>query len=374
MKNTRDRLIVLIAGIKNVTILEARSRIGGRLHVQDCESGRRLLMGAQWVHGVCEDNLMFKLAEKHNLLTMEMERCAMGDLYYESFDLEHVHVRGGRILSKAIVETAGKIHQKIGLKAQSYFKSVDGKVSDKEATSMEDFFNREADAELSKLNLSPDEAKDVEAALFGCFKNILTGYTGGEMSKCRFEMFGAAEELPGGDLELPVEIIDALAKEVPEDTMKLNTKVTKINWTDKNSIKIICHDSKREYEANFVICTLPIGVLQRFHEQMFQPPLPEWKVKAIDQTGPGANGKYFVEWDKPWRRANDHPILIAWTREEMESIRLPQDWTRGVLEISAEDPASSLMLVWVTGDCAQAADTLDDETVSGNFTTFLKMF
>ena len=78
-------------------------------------------MGAQWVHGVCEDNAMFKLAEKYGLLDNSMERDGFGDMNHESFDLEHVYLKDGVLVSENLAVIAGEIHTKICEKLQSLF-------------------------------------------------------------------------------------------------------------------------------------------------------------------------------------------------------------------------------------------------------------
>ena len=39
------------AGFKDLTILEARSRIGGRVHSIEVEDGLKINLGASWLHG-----------------------------------------------------------------------------------------------------------------------------------------------------------------------------------------------------------------------------------------------------------------------------------------------------------------------------------
>ena len=94
--------------------------LGGRFLVEE-HNGHTLHMGAQWVHGVCEDNAMFKLAEKYGLLDNSMERDGFGDMNHESFDLEHVYLKDGVLVSENLAVIAGEIHTKICEKLQSLF-------------------------------------------------------------------------------------------------------------------------------------------------------------------------------------------------------------------------------------------------------------
>ena len=50
-------------GVKDVVILEARERVGGRIF--SLKDGNDVLeMGAQWIHGACEGNPVFNLANR----------------------------------------------------------------------------------------------------------------------------------------------------------------------------------------------------------------------------------------------------------------------------------------------------------------------
>ena len=79
-----------------------------------------------------------------------------------------------------------------------------------------------------------------------------------------------------------------------------------------------------------------------------------------------------MEWTIPWRDSNDTPIMIAWDKQDLENIDLPQDWIKGCFEIVNIDTSGSLMMLWIVGDCARAADTLSDNEVPKNFKFIFK--
>ncbi len=99
-------------GLDNVQILEARDRIGGRFLVQN-HNRRNLHMGAQWVHGICPENALFCLAQKHGILDLEMERDGFGDMDFKFFALDHFYQDGGVLIEEKLVEKAGNIYSKI---------------------------------------------------------------------------------------------------------------------------------------------------------------------------------------------------------------------------------------------------------------------
>ena len=50
-------------GVKDIVVLEARERVGGRIHTI-MHNGHPLELGAQWIHGGCPSNSVFNLANR----------------------------------------------------------------------------------------------------------------------------------------------------------------------------------------------------------------------------------------------------------------------------------------------------------------------
>jgi hypothetical protein len=50
----------------------------------------------------------------------------------------------------------------------------------------------------------------------------------------------------------------------------------------------------------------------------------------------------------------------------LSEISFPDEWYKGIMEFSAEDPDpdGTLMIAWIGGKSAQVADTLPDEQVN----------
>ena len=79
--------------------------------------------------------------------------------------------------------------------------------------------------------------------------------------------------------------------------IQLEEVVTGVDWAGDT---VILSSSSGETEADHVILTLPIGVLQSGHRQLFSPGLPQDKVRTIERTGAGRISKIYAEWDSPW--------------------------------------------------------------------------
>ena len=50
-------------GFRDVIVLEARDRIGGRVHATEID-GNTVHLGAQWIHHFCPENPLVQVAKK----------------------------------------------------------------------------------------------------------------------------------------------------------------------------------------------------------------------------------------------------------------------------------------------------------------------
>ncbi len=78
--------------------------------------------------------------------------------------------------------------------------------------------------------------------------------------------------------------------------IQLNTPVTTVEWGEYGAI---VHSGAREIACEHVVITLPLGVLKagviRFH-----PPLPRWKLAAVERLGVGHVDKVVLVFDAPF--------------------------------------------------------------------------
>jgi phytoene dehydrogenase-like protein len=74
----------------------------------------------------------------------------------------------------------------------------------------------------------------------------------------------------------------------------LNTRVTSIDWTSSGPVRIAVSPEGGYFEADHVIVTASLGVLKRDSACLFRPPLPEWKLNAMNSMGFGLMNKIFL--------------------------------------------------------------------------------
>lgn len=64
-----------------------------------------------------------------------------------------------------------------------------------------------------------------------------------------------------------------------------NTTVTSINYHQKRRVTVTAADG-RAWVGRYVVVTVPLGVLKAGVID-FEPPLPAWKQRAVEQVGFG---------------------------------------------------------------------------------------
>uniref|UniRef100_A0A0K2VIB8 Polyamine oxidaselike [Tribolium castaneum] n=1 Tax=Lepeophtheirus salmonis TaxID=72036 RepID=A0A0K2VIB8_LEPSM len=338
-------------GITDILLLEARDRVGGRMHSIPYK-GKILDLGAQWITGVSPNNSVYNLATKLGIVKGDPreseDETANDQKYYP------LSSRGTPISTKAH-KIAKSIFEKFIYNIDNYYLR-----KDRNGGSIKDFFDQSVPScveEIVDENL-PTLKKEVYNILNGML-NVLRSYVGGEPDECSVDLFGTSIELPGG--EMPVEggvgqIVQSLVSFLPKDVVYLDSPVTKIDWSNPQNISVNIHD--HEIKCNYVISTIPLGVLKSTHTTLFHPSLGEEKTLSIQRFNAGAVCKLFVEWDQPWWTPNFGGFLLS--RGEEDYIG---DWTDYVGDFNGVKNYSTLLLTWVVGKYSSIIDGIDEEEI-----------
>ncbi|KAF9879806.1 flavin containing amine oxidoreductase [Colletotrichum karsti] len=106
---------------------------------------------------------------------------------------------------------------------------------------------------------------------------------------------GGYQSVPRGLLHCPT----------PLD-VRTKSAVKKITYdTQENGRATVECDDGTTIEADYVVSTIPLGVLKQGNIQ-FDPPLPEWKTDAIDRIGYGVLNKVVLVYDEPFWDTERH--------------------------------------------------------------------
>ena len=205
-----------------------------------------------------------------------------------------------------------------------------------------------------------------------------------------------SEVIPGGDAILPrgmVSVIQALERRIlisGTGQIQLEEVVSEVDWSGD---PVVVTSSSGDSLADHVILTLPIGVLQSQHRQIFTPALPEDKVRSLERTGAGRLSKIFAEWEEPWwsdgqeatkylgRLRYIYITLIvidindpAWSKEELESARLPEEWYKSVMGFNVPHGQERMLYMFVAGDGAAVVDMLEEAEIINTIGDLLSNF
>ncbi|XP_014295470.1 uncharacterized protein LOC103569609 [Microplitis demolitor] len=332
-------------GFSNIIIFEAENRIGGRIH--SIKIGEYLIdIGAEWVHGE-KDNVAFKLATPFGLLqrsTENNEFYLTSKIFGSSGDQipEKVATQLIRHLNDITESVGDAIHSlKTGSlgeytvkKFNEYFENHPEISADKQKPLLhllnlmqmiydggENWFELSAEGERDYLECEGDQANNWKQRTYATILDILM------------------KKYPNPEEELPMKFIT-----------KLNTKVSKIKYD--NTLVKVTTSNQQSYLADHVIFTPSLGVLQKNHNKLFSPPLPEKKLNAIKNLSFGRVAKIIVYYENPWWL--DDPVYVRafyWTEEDKKQIEddPPKKWMLGVSLGMRVEHRPKLLLFWVTG-------------------------
>ena len=352
-----------------VTVFEARSRIGGRVH--QVESGGHLMdMGPNWIHGT-KGNPIMHLAEKTRTIVMEPEE-AGGAL---------IDADGQRRPDAEAVELSGKIWEMV---VDAFKYSDEHSVSIDPHTSLYEYFREQL--QLSKphdggigigtAGESNKREEDLlhEAQMWGPF-------VGDSVEKQSLKFFFLEECIEGENVFVANtyrDILNEIGATVTNGdkdnnvTLKLDTEVVHFDTSstsnpnprlpDGDGKKVTITTSTGE-KATFdeVVITCPLGWLKRNYTSAFTPHLPSRLSEAIQHINYGRLEKLYVTFPSAfWLRdengnasTDNFPLFTHY--HDPKYVDHPEDetWNQSVMSL-AHMPTSCAhptLLFYVYGAC-----------------------
>mmetsp|Transcript_11244 Transcript_11244/g.27649 ORF Transcript_11244/g.27649 Transcript_11244/m.27649 type:complete len:483 (-) Transcript_11244:204-1652(-) len=273
------------AGIKAI-VLEARDRLGGRVHTTRAFAGAPIDLGGKWIHHSCRHNPMYTYAKSNKLLGHEYKTKPKGEVYIDSDTGEVYDSEAFGRAEKAAKKVLGKVED---LKLET------GDISVEQALTYCGY-----EKALKKLDA-------ISQKIFEAEIQSVAGYEGGSLTE-----LGTAgyqydnKELPGADNEVACgygELIQRIAKEAKVD-VRLGEKAVSVTSADKkneliNSGVLIETVSGKQYKAKCVVVSLPLGVLQT-EDVNFSPSLPQQFSRSLDALRMGTVGKVVLHFEGPF--------------------------------------------------------------------------
>ena len=354
----------------SVCLLEARNRLGGRIHAVELPS-RTVEFGANWIHGVI-GNPIYELANKYKLVDPLNHEATQqdGSICNKRYFVQGIREDGKKVDLKLLEETYDAYYWFLA-QVESYYA-----IAEKEGKDPPDQFKNSAgqhlihDIEKYLQARDPDDWIQVRKSIFKDLLYREATISGAHtMDDLSLRDFGAFEDCPGGNLTVDsgyisilnvlLDEIDARLSEVRKSPRSgvpkqqtavtfdchLNQEVVKIKWRkqalgtlspthnapdhDSSSVghskssdlcEITCNDGSR-YTCNHCVVTLPLGVLKETSELMFDPQLPEYKIQAIQSLGYSDVCKIFFEFrnklSPKWMDPTVNEYILIWADDEV---------------------------------------------------------
>ncbi len=266
---------VLVDNHYDVTILEARNRIGGRTWTEDFY-GAPFDIGAFIFHGT-QNNPLVDLANLVKVNYIRLDNPAFLLNAKQQYSAEQLNSYA-ELFSSLIDE------------ASEYALQEPADIS--LAKAMQLIRHKE------KYNAMPAE-------IFNWQASFLPLWSGADPDQLSARNWNRDETpLEGGNhllLDGYKPIVQFLAREL---SIKLNTAITKIHY-DAEGVTV--HSANETYYADKVIITVPLGVLKKA-AITFNPPLPPNKLKSIQHLGMGVLDKIILKFPQPFWQT-DIPAL-----------------------------------------------------------------
>jgi monoamine oxidase len=305
LKAARD----LAAEGRSVLVLEARDRIGGRIHTVRDRAPIPVELGAELIHGESAETWAVFRAQRVQTwrLSTIWERGSDG-AWQDAASHDDDDADWELPTLPYPDESVGAFLTRIGLQPDQYPPGVLHLVLDS--------------AELSELS--------AQAALDLLAETTASG-----------EQYGDADfRVIGGYDQLPRALADGL-------DVRLGKGVETIEWGGQ-PVRVICADGS-VYEAGQVVITLPVGVLQA-RGVRFVPDLPPARWNAIDSLGISDVVKLHLLFDAP--------VLPPGVDAVFDLGCVPTFWWNA----SAGNPnfAGELLVGWAVGAAARSLLALDE--------------
>nr|AJP16789.1 polyamine oxidase 1 [Citrus trifoliata] len=333
-------------GIEDILILEASDRIGGRVRNEKF-GGVSVELGAGWIAGVGgkESNPVWELASKSGLRTCFSDYT---NARYNIYD------RSGKIIPS-------------GVAADSYKKAVESAIAN--LKNLEATNSNIGEVIKAAMELPSSPKTPLELAI----DFILHDFEMAEVEPIStYVDFGEREFLVADErgyahllYKMAEEFLSTSDGKILDNRLKLNKVVRELQHS-RNGVTVKTEDGC-VYEANYVILSASIGVLQS-DLISFKPPLPKWKTEAIEKCDVMVYTKIFLKFPCKFWPCSPEKEFFIYAHERRGYYTFWQHMENAY-------PGSNILVVTLTnGESKRVEAQPDEETLKEAMEALRDMF
>lgn len=249
----------------NVIVLEARDRIGGRVHT-DWSMGAPFEVGAGWIHGPSKENPTKQLCD------------SIGSSYFLTDDDNAVtfSAEGDEWSDERLTEVAEKLYE--------HLEEIEEELEVWDDRTFVDVIR----------DLKPSLLRDPD--MVWALSAYVEFSAGAPIEDLSAVTFMQTDAYPGSDVIVTSGYDKMLTPLTEGIDLRLKTPVTEIAYTDDG---VTVQTPSGTIEGDYCICSVPLGVLKSGNI-VFIPPLPEDVQDSIDEIGFNSVTKIAFKFEEPF--------------------------------------------------------------------------
>ena len=307
----------------NVIVLEAQSKVGGRLKTIR-SLGVAFDEGASWIHGTAG-----------NPITSLAQQAGMNTAFTDDESILAYDIGGVLHSDSNFSDTEDKFY--------TVLETL--KNNGSSTKSFETVFNE----------LYPTYCND---RLWKFFLSTYLTFDTGDLNMLSSLLYNEGEEF-GGEERISVNGYDTIPSYLAIGlNVQLNQKVTKIDYSNT---KILVSHNGTVTEADYVLVTVPLGVLKA-NKIDFVPSLPNTKQNAIQKVGVNCVNKFLLTWETAFW---DDEQYICYTPDIKDKFNY-------FVNVKKYQPTVNALMTFAYADKARQTENMTDQQIIEEIMTHLR--